>query len=119
LGDSGPACCQKSLFHSGQTVFCFFIYSRSVTDTSDSRYSILPAISLDGILTVKIVEGSFNTSRFAEFIEELLERMNPFPEVNSVIVMDNCRIHKSNLIAEMIEERYVIDPASLQVLIGL
>lgn len=71
-----------------------------------SRYSVLPAISLDGILYVNIVEGSFTTETFAEFIDGLLDKMNPFPGPNSVIVMDNCRIHKADLIREMIEERY-------------
>ena len=69
------------------------------------RYSVLPAICLDGILTVKILEGSFDSDSFARFIDGLLCHMNPFPGPNSVIVMDNCRIHKSDLVREMIEER--------------
>ena len=69
------------------------------------RYSILPALSLDGILALEITEGSFTKFKFAEFIDGLLTRMNPFPEPNSVIVMDNCKIHKSELIQEMIRER--------------
>jgi len=70
-----------------------------------ARYSILPALSLDGILALEIAEGSFTKLTFAGFIDGLLEHMNPFPEPNSVIVMDNCRIHKSELIQEMIHER--------------
>ena len=57
-------------------------------------YSLLPALSLDGIIWAKVVEGSFTSIRFQAFIEELLERMEPFPGPNSVIVMDNARIHK-------------------------
>ena len=68
---------------------------------------MLPAISLDGILACDIVEGSFNTAKFAQFIDGLLTQMNPFPGPNSVIVMDNCRIHKADLIRKMIEERLV------------
>lgn len=67
------------------------------------RYSVLPAICLDGILTVKILEGSFDSDSFARFIGGLLCHMNPFPGPNSVIVMDNCRIHKSELVREIIE----------------
>ena len=33
--------------------------------------------------------------------------MQPYPAPNSVIVMDNCRIHKAPEIQEMIEERYI------------
>ncbi|KAI0349308.1 hypothetical protein OH77DRAFT_1415312, partial [Trametes cingulata] len=56
-------------------------------------FSMLPALSLDGILHRKVVEGSFKTALFADFIAGLLDHMNPFPLPNSVIVMDNCRIH--------------------------
>ncbi|KLO15582.1 hypothetical protein SCHPADRAFT_824468, partial [Schizopora paradoxa] len=69
------------------------------------RYSILPAITLDGIIECLIIEGSFNTERFVQFIEDLLPKMNPFPEPNSVIVMDNCIIHKSPEIRDLIESR--------------
>lgn len=71
------------------------------------RYSILPAISLDGILDCNIVEGSFNTRKFKDFIEGLLDHMQPYPAPNSVIVLDNCRIHKDPEIIEMVESRYV------------
>jgi hypothetical protein len=70
------------------------------------RYSILPAISLNGIIAVDITEGSFNTSKFARFIDGLLNQMNEYPAPNSVIIMDNCRIHKSEAILEMIRERH-------------
>ncbi|KAI0358048.1 hypothetical protein OH77DRAFT_1381588, partial [Trametes cingulata] len=64
----------------------------------------LPALSLDGVLHLKVVEGPFTTARFADFIAGLLDRMNPFPGSNSVVVMDRCRMHKADLIVGMIEE---------------
>lgn len=69
------------------------------------RYSILPALSLDGILHVNIIEGSFTTVKFYSFIEGLLETMNPYPGPNSVVIMDNCAIHKSDMITDLIKER--------------
>ena len=66
---------------------------------------MLPALSQDGIIAVDIVEGSFNKIRFAQFIDGLLDQMNPFPLPNSVIVMDNCRIHKCAEILDMITAR--------------
>jgi hypothetical protein len=61
---------------------------------------------LDGIISYKIVEGSFPTSLFKIFLEGLLNEMQPFLAANSVIVMDNCKIHRSPRIQEMIEEQY-------------
>jgi len=76
---------------------CFFVRGR--------RYSLLPALSLDGIIWAKTVEGSFTKPLFMGFIAELLSRMQPFPARNSVIVMDNARIHKSQDVIDMIHAR--------------
>jgi transposase len=67
---------------------------------------LLPALSLDGMIYAKIVEGSFTAERFISFIEGLLSRMNPFPGKNSVVIMDNAAIHRNSRITEMIESRY-------------
>jgi hypothetical protein len=71
------------------------------------RYSVLPALCLDGIIWLKIVEGSFTAELFTDFIDGLLAQMNDFPGPNSVVVMDNCRIHKGEHIKAMIESRYM------------
>ena len=51
---------------------------------------MLPALSLEGVIWLKIVEGSFTVELFTDFIEGLLAQMNDFPGPQSVIVMDNC-----------------------------
>lgn len=66
---------------------------------------MLPAISLDGVLHVNIVEGSFNAITYRSFISGLLDRMNPFPGTNSIILMDNASIHHSQETLDMIVER--------------
>jgi len=53
-----------------------------------------------------VVEGSYTKPLFQEFIAELLTRMQPFPGNNSVIIMDNARIHKNQEVIDMINERY-------------
>ena len=68
-------------------------------------YSVLPALSLDGIISVSIVQGSFNYDSFGDFIDGLLDQMSPFPGQNSVIIMDNCCIHKCEEVLERIIER--------------
>lgn len=61
------------------------------------------------MLHCEIIEGSFNTELFTKFIEGLLLHMNRFPAPNSVIVMDNCAIHKDPAIRELIESRCVLN----------
>jgi transposase len=70
------------------------------------RYSLLPALALDGMIYAKVVEGSF-TSLFCDFLDGILDHMQPFPAPKSVIIMDNAQIHKDPTITEMIKERYV------------
>ncbi|PVF91091.1 hypothetical protein CPB86DRAFT_720105, partial [Serendipita vermifera] len=76
------------------------------------RYSLLPALSLqDGIFHAEVIKGSFTTTTFNSFVRNLLLRMNPFNAEerppNSVIVLDNCRIHKDPDILRFIIDRYV------------
>ena len=62
---------------------------------------------MTGVLSCKIIEGSFTTPLFKEFLEGLLNEMQPYPAPNSVIVMDNAKVHRSPEICEMIEAWYV------------
>jgi hypothetical protein len=64
-------------------------------------------MSLDGILHLAIQDCPYTAVQFNSFVEALLVSMNPFPEPNSVIVMDNASIHKSPELRQMIEERFV------------
>jgi len=99
----GRRAVRKAFFVRGQRyMFYFFILYLA---NSHYRYSILPALCHEGILNVDIIEGSYDTASFARFICGLLDMMNPFPMPNSVVVMDNCRIHKHPDILEMITSR--------------
>jgi hypothetical protein len=69
------------------------------------RYSILPAISLDGVLHLDIITRSWTGTEFFNYINNLLDNMNPFPMKNSVIVMDNASIHHCDGLREMVEAR--------------
>jgi len=78
------------------------------------RYTMLPALSLDGIIALDIMEGSCDKQRFNKFIMDKvvcrvrcilllividsllslqLPQMRPYPEKHSVIVLDNAQIH--------------------------
>ncbi len=114
MGNQGPASRPESILHTRKAVRVRSDENLviNLTLTRVDSFSILPAPSLDGFLFASIVEGSFNAALFTEFIEVLLEHMNLFPGPNSVIIMDNCRIHKSPLIVDMVERRLALQHPS-------
>jgi hypothetical protein len=81
-------------------------------NTDCSRYSVLPAISLDGVLHLDVITRSWTAEEFEQYIETLLDNMNQYPLRNSVIVMDNASTHHFDGIREIIEARCVmlLDP---------
>jgi transposase len=65
------------------------------------RWSILPAYTIDGYIATVLFQGSLNTMRFEDFVIDFaLPRCTPFPGRNSVLVMDNCSIHRSDVISK-------------------
>ena len=83
------------------------------------RYSILPALTIDGYLAVRVVEGSINGAEFYDFVVNdvvsllliafvnaillQLPCMEPFPGPRSVMLIDNCSTHKSNAVRDAVE----------------
>jgi hypothetical protein len=68
-------------------------------------YSVLPALTIDGFLSAEVVAGSFKKATFEHFIlTEVVPFMNPYPGKNSILVMDNCRIHKSRFLARILRD---------------
>ncbi|GBC18670.2 hypothetical protein GLOIN_2v1435777 [Rhizophagus irregularis DAOM 181602=DAOM 197198] len=69
------------------------------------RYTILPVLTLDGFIAADIMKGSCNKKRFQTFIlTQVLPQMNEYPNKNSVIVMDNAKIHHDEKLVESIEQ---------------
>lgn len=73
----------------------------------DTRYSILPAITMDGIIYSHIKVGGYNGDQFMEWLEGVLGVMNPYPAPRSVLILGNCRIHHVPGVEELCEERFV------------
>jgi hypothetical protein len=67
-------------------------------------YSILPALSLDGIIDIVVLEGAVDGEVFERFAEGLSLEMLPHPQKNSVLVMDNVRFHHSSGARDILEE---------------
>ncbi|KAH7917678.1 hypothetical protein BV22DRAFT_990679, partial [Leucogyrophana mollusca] len=66
------------------------------------RYSILPALSLDGYIALRVVEGAVNSIEFYD-VNDVLLKMNRYPNARSVLIMDNCSIHKSDTLRQAVE----------------
>jgi hypothetical protein len=71
------------------------------------RYSILPAISLNGVLHLDILTRSWTAEEFEQYVEALMDNMNPYPQKNSVLVMDNASAHHFDGLRGMLEARHV------------
>ncbi|TFK79998.1 hypothetical protein K466DRAFT_450136, partial [Polyporus arcularius HHB13444] len=68
------------------------------------RFSLLPALSVDGIIALDLFEGSVTKNRFISFVrDQLAPKLTPYPGPRSVVVMDNCAIHHDDDIRAIIE----------------
>lgn len=67
----------------------------------DRRYQILPAYAQDGIVLRRIFQGSTDANVFEDFIEQLLQHCNRWPEPKSVLIMDNASFHRTEKIQRM------------------
>ena len=69
--------------------------------------SAIAAMTVRGILDIYVTSGSVNGDVFAEFTEKhLIPHLQPFDGVNpnSIVIMDNCAVHRVPEIVEMIED---------------
>ena len=94
-----------------------------------TRYTISPALSYQGIISVKIVEGALDGDGWAQWIINdvvslflswlsgtrnlitiQLPQMNLYPGPNSVLLADNCPIHKAVELQPLFDEmgKYVL-----------
>ncbi|KAJ3728262.1 hypothetical protein C8R42DRAFT_537547, partial [Lentinula raphanica] len=68
------------------------------------RWSILPALTLDGYIALRVVEDSVDSTELYDFVlYDLLPKMNPWPGRCSVLIMDNCNTHKSEALRLVME----------------
>ena len=62
------------------------------------RWSIPPVYTIDGFFTWETIQGSYDKQLFNDFVRnKVLPFCNPYPGVRSVIVMDNAKIHHSEV----------------------
>ncbi|PKB94602.1 hypothetical protein RhiirA5_257964, partial [Rhizophagus irregularis] len=68
------------------------------------RTLILPALILDGFIAVDVFEGTYDRKRFVDFVlNQIVPVINPYPDDNSIIIMDNARIHHNAELISLME----------------
>ena len=73
------------------------------------RWSILPALAVDGYLSYLIFQGSITSAIFEAFVEEqVLPHCTPYPGPRSVLILDNAAIHKSTRLRELYKQHGVL-----------
>lgn len=74
----------------------------SVPIRKSERWSILPALTIDGYLDFKIFQGSFTSKIFINFVEQkVLPHCNPRLGPRSVLVLDNASIYRNRRLREL------------------
>ncbi|KIO01158.1 hypothetical protein M404DRAFT_150973 [Pisolithus tinctorius Marx 270] len=59
-----------------------------------------------GIIYSHIKVGTYNGNHFLNYLHGLLDIMNPYPALHSVLVMDNFRIHHVDGVEELCQEQF-------------
>lgn len=82
--------------------------SRKGNFTRGTRFSVLAAMSSDGVKASHVIVGSYNRVQFDFAMEHfVLPHVGSYAanESCSVIVFDNCSIHRSERVLELIRQR--------------
>lgn len=75
---------------------------RQPRHTERSRWTLLPAVSQEGMIACTVIEGPVRRIDVELYLrDDLLPRMNRYPAVNSVLIMDNARVHHGGRILEL------------------
>ena len=78
--------------------------------TNSCRFTLLPTLSSEGPIYAEIKVGPHNGESFLEYLDNLLLHMNPYPAPRSVLIMDNCSIHRVDGVSERCAVRLVPFP---------
>lgn len=70
--------------------------------TRSDRHHILPACTIEGVLTAEVYTGYTDGEVFEQWFEhKLLPHCQPYPAPRSVVLMDNASFHHTEQIVEL------------------
>lgn len=75
--------------------------NEGIKDVRFQRQSILSAIRLSGKQVPFVFEGTLNKELFAEYVRFQLA---PSLEKNDIVILDNCSVHHSKLVRNVLQE---------------
>ncbi|THV06429.1 hypothetical protein K435DRAFT_960414 [Dendrothele bispora CBS 962.96] len=74
-----------------------------------TRYSLVAALSTNGYIAAKAIEGSYDAAEFFSFIlDDVVPQMNAYPGDQSVLIMDNARIHHNEALKEALNSQGIM-----------
>lgn len=83
--------------------------ARGKTYIPSRRVSFIGAISSRGLVDFDLFPNTISSQEFTEFLtQNLLPRMNPYPQHHSILILDNARAHSPNIINYAMEHHSVI-----------
>ncbi|EFP80329.2 uncharacterized protein PGTG_06285 [Puccinia graminis f. sp. tritici CRL 75-36-700-3] len=75
---------------------------RHQLEQNPKRFTLIPAISMFGVIALTVTKENVKRPYFTHFLKyQLLPRMNPYPGLNSILVMDNAGIHRGADVARL------------------
>jgi transposase len=77
------------------------------TSKRSEKWSILPAIRINGYLDYDIFQDNINTNRFTFFIRQLLRKINKYPGPRLILIINNFGTHLPEDLKEMCEKAEV------------
>ena len=68
------------------------------------RINAIACLSIESIVALELVKGSVNGVMFYDFLRgNLIPNMQPFPNPQSILIMDNCSIHHTEEVTRLLQ----------------
>ena len=74
-----------------------------------TRISAVTAMCTEGVVDYHLTTGTVNSHSFFDFVRgQLVPNMQPFPGDRSVLIMDNCSVHHSEEVKDLVRDAGIL-----------